>query len=183
MWQIPDTVDLERGGSIIPSPVIENEMETKRAFGLALAQGKNPFDAALSVCGDQTNVALFISQKWLNDPIVIATRQNTVDNHNELLDAEELAAKLLKMSEEKDRTNTFYVLEGKDRVALLKLYAEVRGMIGKTAIDQSSKNFTYNSMVVKFVAPDKKEIIPLPNDLPNEQNNKLPAVKLKLVSA
>lgn len=186
MLQIPDVISF--APSTVPFPIIENEMEKKKLFGTALGQGKNPFEAALSACGDNTNQALYISQRWLNDPVVVASKDlylKTVYNADELLDADQLAAKLLEMAEERNANNTFYMLEGKDRLAALKLYAEVKGIIGKTAVDQSTKNFTYNSMKVTFVSPDKKDdkII---DQSPNEEkllNTKLPPLKLKLVSA
>lgn len=185
-WNIPDIVDFSTTKDL--SPIIEDMENKKKLFGIELGKGTNPFDAACLICGDNTNVALYISQHWLNDPIVIASKDlyfKTVYNSNELLDANQLAARLLEMAEEKDRNNLFYMLEGKDRLAALKLYAEVKGMIGKTAVDQSTKNFTFNKMVVKFVAPEKKDNNVI-DQLPNEEqllNPKLPPLKLKLVAA
>lgn len=186
MLEIPDLLILEKPS--IPSPEIKDEAEVKKAFGMALGQGKQAFEAALSACGDNTNVALFISQRWLTDPIVIASKDlylKTVYNSNALLDQDELAAKLLEMVEQRDRTNNFYMLEGKDRLAALKLYAEVRGYTGKNSIDMSTKNITFKQINVRLIEPIKKETaIVLDNQLNNDtqiSNNKS-GIKLKLVS-
>lgn len=185
MLEIPDMLDFKPKAGDSLKPHIENEEELKKAFGMQLAAGKQPFEAALTVTNSNTNISLWICQRWINDPIVIASKDlslKSVYNPEELLDAEELAANLLRMANEKDKTNTFYLLEGKDRIATLKLYAEVRGLIGKQAVDQSTKNFTYNKMVVKFVSPEKKEeIVDNSNDVQLPNNNKSP-LKLKLVS-
>lgn len=178
MWQIPDTVDLRV--SSIPSPVIANEDEVKRAFGIALAEGKNPFDAALAATNNNTNLALYVSQRWLNDPIVVKARKNTVHNSKELLDAEELAARLLEMAEERDRNNLFYILEGKDRLAALKLYADIRGYTKKDAIPIGGNTFIQNTMTIRLVEPEKKAIESKPVEEVLEPINNSP-IKLKLV--
>lgn len=183
-WTIPDSMTFDQPIERL-KPAIENEEDKKKAFGQALGSGKNPFEAATLICGQNTSEALWISQRWLNDPIVLASKEDftkTVYNPDTLLDGDELSAKLLRMAEEKDKSNTFYILEGKDRVALLKLYAEVRGLTGKQAvIDNSTK--TFNKMVVKFVSPEKKQdqIIEQSSNEAQLLNNKS-GLKLKLVS-
>lgn len=180
MWQIPDVVVLEKPGSSIPVPNIADPDEVKQKFGLALGQGKNPFDAALLATNNNTNVALYVSQRWLLDPIVVASRDlytKTVHNSNELLDADELASKLLEMAEERNASNSFYMLEGRDRLKCLELYAKIRGY--DKSIGPSISNTT-NNMIVKFVAPERKE--PTIIDNQNDLNTKSP-IKLKLVSS
>lgn len=177
MWQIPDIVTLERP-SAIPSPVIANEDEVKRAFGIALAEGKNPFDAALAATNNNTNLALYVSQRWLNDSIVVEARKNTVHNSKELLDAEELAARLLEMAEERDRNNLFYILEGKDRIKCLELYAKVRGF--EKAVLPTGNTFIQNTMTIRLVEPEKKVIESKSVEEVLEPINTSP-IKLKLV--
>lgn len=182
MWQIPDTVDLRV--SSIPAPNIDNADEVKKLFGIALGQGKDPFSAALDATNNNTNIALYVSQRWLLDPIVVASRDlysKTVHNSDELLDADQLASKLLEMAEERNASNSFYMLEGRDRLKCLELYAKIRGY-DKSAAPSISN--TVNNMVVKFVAPEKKDNSQQIDNqqLSNELNNKSP-LKLKLVSS
>lgn len=181
MLQIPDVMDFTDKGTQSLKPTIENEEEVKRNFGMALSAGKSPFDAALLATNNNTNISLWVSQHWLNDPIVLAAKElylKTVHNSKELLDADELAATLLVMSKERDRSGNFYILEGKDRLAALALYAKIRGFDKSAA---PSINNTFNKMVVKFVAPDKKEETII-DQLPNEVNINKSPLKLKLVS-
>lgn len=184
MLEIPDVLEFDKPIDRL-KPNIENEEEKKKKFGTLLGSGKQSFEAALEVCGQETNIALWISQRWLNDPIVLGSKDlylKTVYNSNELLDQDELAAKLLEMAEERNASNTFYMLEGRDRLKCLELYAKVRGY-DKTPVAGSVHN-TFNKMVVKFVEPEKKEEVIEHQSLNEEQllNNKLPTLKLKLVS-
>lgn len=142
-------------------PAIENEDEKRQLFGIELARTNQPFQAACNVCGNNTNEALWIAKNWLNDPIVLASKDlylKTVDNDKTLLDKEQLASRLLKIADEKNATNAFYILDGKDRLAALRLYAEIRQFIGKTA-DITPTSNVFNQITVKFVEPDKKEKI------------------------
>lgn len=182
MYQIPDVISFDKPG-VVPAPIIEDAENKKRLFGIELAKGLNPFESACSVCGqNNTSQALYVSQHWVNDINVIAAKDlylKAVYNSNDLLDAEELAAKLLEMVEERNATNTFYMLEGKDRVATLKLYAEVRGFLKKdTPIP--GHTFIQNTMTIKLVEPTKK-IIEQVEDKPEEIVNSVSPVKLKLV--
>jgi len=176
-WKIPDIVTLERP---IPSPEIDNPDELKRAFGAALAEGNSPFDAALKVTNNNTSLSLFISQKWLADPLVIEQRTNTVSNSKDLLDADELAASLLQMAKERDRSNTFYMLEGKDRIAALKLYADIRGYTKKDAVIPGGNTFVQNTMTIKLVEAQPKTVESKPVEEVLEPITNSP-IKLKLV--
>lgn len=183
MFKLPDSFEVKKPSTWQASPTIENEEAKKKLFGIELAKGIAAFQAALNVCGQNTNEALWVSQHWLIDPIVAGARDSylkTVDTSSSLLDADQLAAKLLDMAEEKNATDTYYILDGKDRLKALELYAEIKGMIGKTAIDLSTKNFTFKQMVVKFVEPEKKQETIIEHNS-NEPEFK-PALKLKLVS-
>lgn len=179
---LPDVMNF--APSSVPSVVIEDEVNLKKAFGTQLGTGKQAFDAACEVCKNNTSQALYISQHWLNDPIVIAAKEfyiKTVHNAGTLLDANEYAALLLKMANEKNASNTFYILEGKDRLKALELYGKARNFLGSE--NQINNNVTFKQMVVKFVEPKKEEKIieQLPDDATQILNNKS-NVKLKLVS-
>lgn len=144
----------------ITAPVISNEDEKKKSFGIELAKGIQPFQAACNVCGQDTQSALWVANNWLNDPIVIANKDiylKGVKSAASLLDSEQLAARLLEMAEERNQSGTFYILDGKDRIKVLELYAKVRGFTDKDN-NTSTNNFIHNSMTIKFVEPDKKEI-------------------------
>ena len=169
-FRLPDIMSFEKPSQAL-KPLIENETELKKAFGSQLGLGKQSFDAACEVCGSNTAQALYISQHWLNDPVVLAAKEifiKTVHNSNTLLDAEELAAKLLQMANEKNASNTFYLLEGKDRLKALELYAKVRGFDKSVA---PTTNITFKQMVVKFVEPKKEEKII--DQLPDNEANEL----------
>lgn len=174
------------GPGFAPGPIsvhIENADEKKRLFGEQLSKGLQAFEAACVVCGERTSEALYISQNWLNDPIVLKAKQN-VNNSVEQLDADQYAAMLLKLANEKNQSNTFYILEGKDRVKLLELYGQARGHLGKNALT-NLQQFNIRQINVKFVEPERKEekVIDLqPSDDNLENSNNKSNVKLKLVS-
>lgn len=172
----------------IPIPIqIEvgaDETDTKKLFGIELAKGHyNPFQAALAVFPHDSRKALYASINWLNDPIVIASRDiylKTLKEAPVILDKETLAAKVLKIAEEKNIDGTRYLVDARERINALKLYADIAGYTGKVEIDASTKNFTHNEMRIKIV-PSKKleEIKTIENDkIENEDDNPL---KLKLI--
>lgn len=175
MWQIPDTFvasPLETAPtapanpwgqplapkSVIPAPVIDDADNKKRLFAVELSRINNPFQAACNVCGNNTNEALWISKNWVNDPQVLGykdTYLNSVETSKTLLDKEELSAKFLNMAEEKAANGMFYLLEGKDRLKALELYAKIQGYLDSK--DKTPTNFIHNQMIVKFVKPEVKE--------------------------
>ncbi len=185
-FKLPDTVEIDRpkpmGGWGIPAPAIEDEEGKKKQFAEFLANGLKPFEAACSICGQNTNLALWIAQNWVNDPIVKQLRE-TVDTGQSLLDKDQLALKFLSMAEEKNATNTFYLLDGKDRLKALELYAKVKGLLDTK--DNGATNFIHNHMTIKLIEPEKKLAHSSPiidNDVSPIQNQNSP-IKLKLVTA
>lgn len=110
----------------------------KKAFGIELARNPGePFQAALSIFGDDTGKALMASQVWVRDPLVIQSRDEYLaENGVEVkLDSKaELAAKILKFADEKNADETRYLHDGKDRLSAYKLYAEVMGYIEKPQV-------------------------------------------------
>ncbi len=159
-----------------------HDVEKKKAFGAALAKHEQPFQAACAVFSD-TGQALWVSQNWLVDPVVIAAKAEQIKQETKLLDKEALSYKLLKFAEEKDPSGRFFTCDHKDRINYLKLYAEIQGYIGKVDINASTNNFTNNTMKIVFVKPenDNKEI----EQKTIEQEAEIPKLPLniKLVSA
>lgn len=169
------------------APAYQSDENLKKQFGIELAKATNPFEAGCNIFGEETNKALWVSFNWLNDPIVIASRDiylKTVELSKPLLDKEQLAAKVLALADEKILKNGVYypVIEAKDRIAALKLYSEIAGYTGKVEID-NSKNITLNEMVVKLVKADEKKPVTIDNapksELKNENSNS--PIVLKLV--
>ena len=145
-----------------PEPAWRADEGLKKLFGIALAKHEKPFSAALDVFPDDTNAALWASYHWVNDPVVVASKDAYAQNielSEKLLDKEQLAAKLIKFAEEKDASGRFYICEAKDRLAAYKLFAEIQGFIGKIAIDASTNNFTNNELKITLVKPEIQEKI------------------------
>lgn len=142
-------------GSVVSKPQIDNEEEKKKIFGIELAKNNAPFDAAIVAVGDNTGLALWVSNNWINDPEVIAARDvynSTVGIQSKLLDKEQTAVKFLDIADEKK--NGRYLAETKDRLKALELYAKLRGFLNDGLIN--SPNLVTNMSVV-FVKPQQKE--------------------------
>lgn len=141
----------------------KDDEELKQQFGVALANNfKNSFEAACSIFGKETNKALWASTKWLDDPIVTKAKEeyNAVTTAEEnLLDKIGLSRKLLAFADEKIifNGNSVFAAEAKDRLAALKLYADIQGFISKETINNTINN-SPKFMEIKFVEPDKKEV-------------------------
>lgn len=142
----------------------KDDCELKQAFGIALAQNfKNSFEAACSIFGKETQKALWASTKWLDDPEVIKAKEeyNAVTTAPDiLLDKVGLSRKLLAFADEKVifNGNSVFAAEAKDRLAALKLYAEIQQFIGKNEINNNNNFYQANNrMEIVFVEPDKKE--------------------------
>lgn len=137
-----------------------NEDEKKKLFGIYLAQNLKPFEAGLKVFGSDTAAGLWVSQNWLYDAEVLASKADylkTSEPTNTLLDKEQLEAKVLAFVDEKD-IHGRYLVDAKERLAALKLYAEIKGFSGKVNIDASTKNFTNNvGMIIEFVEPEPQK--------------------------
>lgn len=188
-WSFPDT--FHAIPLIVTANVADwkNDSELKTQFAIALGEGKNPFEAAISVFGKETNKALYASTNWINDPIVTQAKQEfaeVTDIPQKALDRDQYAAKILETAEERIlfNGNEVYALDGKDRVAALKLYGEARGFINnKTEINNTINN-SNRFMEIKFVEPEKKDNVKIIDASPSiEPENILEnsPIKLKLV--
>jgi hypothetical protein len=150
----------------------------KKSYGIELAKANNPFEAACKLFIDDadTSKALWISFHWLNDAIVIASRDvylKTLAENAKPLDREQLAAKVLSLSEEKILKNGVYIptIEAKDRIAALKLYSDILGYTGKVEIDNSVTNNTLNEMTIKLVKPEPSKPSVVIDNAPNAKFN------------
>lgn len=190
MFTLPDVFEIEppkqafKSAWKIPEPTIENAEEKKHLFGIELAKN-TAFKAACNVFGEATNIALWVSQNWINDPSVVAARDKyleAADTSQTLLDKSQLARRLLTMAEEKNASNSFYLLDGKDRLKALELYSKIMGYTDTKPDPTLTQNFVHNSMTIKLVEPEKKEqkIKQIDNNEVEIQNNNSP-LKLKLV--
>ncbi len=187
MFTLPDVFEVEapkKSAWNIPEPTIDDADEKKRLFGISLAK-QSAFKSACEVFKDDTNTALWVSHNWVNDPIVVAAKDKyleAADTSQALLDKEQFARMLLNMASEKNASNTVHILDGKDRLKALELYAKVTGLIDTKQDPLLTQNFVHNSMTIKLVEPQSKEK-PVTTIDANEveiQNTNSP-LKLKLV--
>lgn len=176
---------------VTPSQVTswKDNAELKQQFGVELAKNHpNPFIAACQVFGKESQKALFASINWLTDEIVLEAKQNYIDvvsAPKKILDREQLSFKLLDFADQKVifNGNEIFAAEAKDRLAALKLFAEIQGYINnKTEINNTINNRP-NFMEIKFVEPDKKEIPAIEHESNFKEENILEnsPIKLKLV--
>lgn len=172
----------------IKKPQIDNDELKKKEFGVELAKGLKPFDAGLEICGNNTADAVWISLNWLSDPIVLAARDTyskLVELETPLLDKNQFAARLLKVSEEKDEETGRYLIDAKDRLKALELYGKTQGFIDKPE-DHSNKTFVNNGLTIKIVKSENQneekiiDLAPEKAGLEPSVSNALP-LKLKLV--
>lgn len=174
------------------APAYQSDENLKKQYGIELAKAQNPFEAGCELFGEETNKALWVSFNWINDPIVIASRDiylKTVELSKPALDREQLAARVLALAEgEKVLKNGVLVatVEPKDRIAAFKLYSDILGYTGKVEIDNSTNNITNNELTIKLVRADDKKPVVIDNapniksEIPNEDQS---PIKLKLVAA
>lgn len=154
----------------------ELELTTKKAFAACLAEGFSPFVAANRVIKD-VGSALWASQNWPNDPIVIAEKDlhlKTIQKPKALLDKEELAAKALDLADDP-------LFDAKDRIAALALYAKIAGYTDKVDINNTVNN-SLKYISLKFVKPDAKKE-PETIEAQSIQPSVNSGVKIKLVKS
>lgn len=173
-----------------PKPSYQNDENLKKLFGIELAKSTNAFEAACKLAGEDTSKALWISFNWIADPIVIASKDvyvKTLEISSPPLDRDQLAAKVLALSDEKilnARGQLVPTIEAKDRIAALKLYSEILGFTGKVEIDNSTKTITHNEMTIKLVKAEDKKPVTIehtPNIKSEMFNDKSSPITLKLV--
>lgn len=159
----------------IQKPAYQDDEGLKKQFGVELAKAENPFEAGCKVFDADTTKALWVSYHWVNDPIVLASRDvylKNIELASPPLDKNQLAAKVLAFVEAKTLTGRL-ICEPRDALAGFKLYSDILGYTGKVEIDNSVKNLTHNEMTIKLVKADIKE--------PQIINN-IPKVKSEIVN-
>lgn len=136
----------------------QTNVELKKLFGTELAKGMKPFEGGVKVFPDDTNKALWISYHWLLDPVVIAAKDiytDIVASKETQLDKDGLCLKLLKFTEEK--VNNIPINDGKDRLTAFRLYAEIKGFVGKNT-DPSINNFINKLEIVLVPSPKSNQL-------------------------
>lgn len=165
-----------------PNPSWANDENKKKLFGIELTKHETAFQAACAMFEDTTQ-ALWASHYWITDPIVLASK----DLYNEainlkLLDKDGLAIKLLKFADEKG-PNGYPTVDAKDRLAALRLFAEIQGFIGKVEATPSN---TYNDnrvMKILLVKPNNQNNKIVDTEVVQEQPEFKSVGNIKLVSA
>ena len=166
-------------------PDFADDEKLKQAFGIALAKGKSAFDAGMELFKEEMPKALWASLNWVNDPTVIASKdiyQQTLKNLQKPLDKDQLLAKILSFADE--RINGVPLVEAKDRLKALELYAKVSGYIDKIDINASTNinSTTNNLMKIVLVKPEKQDQIEQSSNIKSRiQNEEIPSIPLKLV--
>lgn len=170
----------------LPLPDYANDENLKKQFGIELGKGFNPFEAASVVAEGNAAKALWISTNWLGDPIVIGSKDAyslTVKEVSKPLDKEQLLAKILEFSDERD-TYGRPLIDAKERLSALNLYAEILGFKGKNAEITSGDitNNTFNKITkVVLVSPNIVKQDTDSNAQSKMQNVEIPSLPLKLV--
>lgn len=179
-WTMPIKV------AALPLPDYANDENLKKRFGIELGKGLKPFEAASAVSEGNSAKALWISGNWLSDPIVIGSKDAyslTVKEVAKPLDKEQLLAKILEFSDERD-VNGRPLIEAKERLSALNLYAEILGFKGKNAETTSGDitNNTFNKITkVVLVSPNIVKQDTNLNTQSKMQNVEIPSLPLKLV--
>lgn len=189
-WMIPDTFVVSpwaRAAATQPpsKPDFADDEKLKQRFGIALAKGATAFDAGLELFENETSKALWASLNWVADPIVQASKdsyQQTAASLQKPLDKDALLAKILTFADE--RINGVPLVEAKDRLKALELYAKVSGYIDKVDINASTNinSTTNNLMKIVLVKPEKQDKIDQSSNIKSRiQNEEIPSIPLKLV--
>lgn len=169
-----------------PKPDFADDENLKKKFGIELAKGKPGFEAGIELFDKETSKALWASLNWINDPVVQAAKDSylkAIAENQKPLDKEQLLAKILAFADE--RYNGVPLVEAKDRIKALELYAKISGFVDKIDINASTNinNTTNNLMKIVLVKPDKPDQIieQSPNIKSRIQNEEIPSIPLKLV--
>ncbi len=162
-------------------PVWADDKEKKTVFAKRLAKGDKPYDAAVFATGNNAD-GLWALSNWLRDPFVVLEREAAEAEIN-LLDKDQLSVKLLRFADEKTQSGQ-PLHESKDRIAALKLYAEIQGMIGNNVNVDLSKTINNDNRVARitFVNPNSEPEKPTKIiEHPRKEIEPLKGINLKLV--
>lgn len=126
-------------------PMVPDEM--KPAYGRILARTPEPYQAALALMADSIPHALWVSNNWRNDPVVIEHKKlelAEIEKEN-LITKADLTKKLLELM---DNSGT----EPKDVVAAARLVAEMNKFIEKPVATIQNNNTVQNAPTYRVVA-------------------------------
>lgn len=170
----------------IPLPDYADDIDLKKLFGVELGKGLKPFEAALKISDENQSKALWISNNWITDAVVIASKDaylSTLKDVSKPLDKEQLLAKILELTDERDEYGRSLV-DAKERLSALNLYAEISGFKVKAAdtTNTNTVNNTFNKITkVVLVSPITNKSNIDTNIKSKMQNVELPSIPLKLV--
>lgn len=171
-------------------PVFADTEVNKKLYGIELAKGSTPYEAAKIVFPDGQGVCVWVAQNWIADPVAIAAKDEylqAIAIKEANLDKDEYLAKVMEFYDATYEIGGIrrFVNDGKDRLAALKLYGEAKGYVNKNviAIDNSVTE-TNNFMSIKLVKPEPKqaEAVEIPNTKSEILNSDNSLPQLKLVS-
>jgi hypothetical protein len=159
-------------------PDFADNEELKKAFGIALGQGLDVFNAGMNVFEQAVPKALWVSINWKNDPIVIAARDaylKELKKAQKPLDREELLEEVLESAK--------IAPDFKDKATLFKLYSEIAGYIGIKApeLPVNQTNNTNNYTKIILVGGSQRETTSpeiINSNTKSEIPNKIPQLKL-----
>jgi len=175
--------------TVSPPKPYQSDENLKKQFGVEWAKCDKPFEAACKIFETDTSAAAWIASYWLTDPVVLAAKDvylKEVKAQTLLLDKDAFAAMLMETALEKHPEKRTYALEAKERVNILKLYADVRGFLAKDTNIQNNFNNNEGLKVVFVKAAEQapvKIIDQVPNDKSEMTNDYPSPLKIKLVGS
>lgn len=122
-----------------------SEREQKQQFALELLKDPtDPFKAALRVFGENTGMALLASNRWPDDPEVLAITQKAVDELGDMhfLPSKADLARLAWNTANNERIDT------DNRIKAMRLYGDIRGFIEKQGTVINNNVLTNNKVMV-----------------------------------
>lgn len=133
-----------------------DDLAQKEAFGIALAMcPTDPFKAAIAVFGDDSGGALRASQKWLKDPVVLASKLKFIQDNgakSDLPTKEEFAVEVLGMARLKSDDGQRFIYDARERLQAYELAAKLLDYMPKAGsinVNQvNNDNRTQNVMYV-----------------------------------
>lgn len=138
-------------------PDFADSDDLKKAFAIELAQGVNPFEAALTILDNDTPKALWASINWTSDIAVMGYRDaylKTLKSVEKPLDKSEILSKIRAFAEDKDYHGR-YLVDAEERLKAWKLYSEVAGFIGNKIDINATNNYTENNVTkIVLVKPE-----------------------------
>lgn len=161
-------------------PDFADNEELKKAFGIALGQGLDTFNAGMKVFEEAVPKALWVSINWKNDPIVIAAKDVYLKEQKKAqkpLDKEELLEEVLDSAKKAP--------DFKDKATLFKLYSDIAGYTGVKVpeVPANTTNNTNNFTKIVLVGGTEQQQQSSPEIINTNNKSKIQNVlpQLKLV--